>query len=82
MIRFGPKRTPPDDLLDLSDEWSEADRVERATEIALDLVDRGDSPHLATRWAAHRCDVAHRTDDVTERVLAELDDDMRDGGDV
>lgn len=47
---------------------SESDRVDEAVEAAIEAVEEGDRPLVASDWAVREHDVNHRYDDVVARV--------------
>ncbi|QLG63046.1 hypothetical protein [Halorarum salinum] len=47
---------------------SDSDRVDAAVEAALDALEEGDRPLVASDWAVREHDVDHRYEDVLERV--------------
>jgi len=53
---------------------SEADLVDEAVEHAVGLVEAGDSPIVATNYAAEARNLQHREADIEERVREEVED--------
>lgn len=55
---------------------SEPERVDRAVEEAVDLVEEGDHSRVAVEYVVEQHDLDHRYQDICQRVLEEVDNDV------